>query len=294
MKNTLRFALICSLFVVTLARIDRFFFTHNHHFSTHFLFSNLKPDPTWELSPQTEDLDPILSQAFHYLGKGNRCIAYLSEDRNYVIKFHRFPTHMRIFSWITHPLSDYRKKRQKIKTLDTQKLKYNFQSYKDSFDHLKKETGLLYLHLNPTSTLHRTVTLIDASHARHRIPLDQVTFIVQHKAELIYPTLDRCITENKMEDAKAVISNILDLILSTCKKGYIHNDPVLHQNYGLLPDRAIYIDIGDLIKREGIEKPENYIPYIKEMTQGLRHYLKNKPDLLAHYLDKVTLDKTNK
>jgi hypothetical protein len=73
-------------------------------------------------------------------------------------------------------------------------------------------------------------------------------------------------------------------MLACCKKGYEDKDPVLHKNYGLLKERAIHIDVGDLVLQEGISLKENYIPHIKEMTESLRTRLESlHPALLDHY-----------
>jgi hypothetical protein len=283
-----------ALFLGTLARIDRIFFKRNHDFCILFLYSSLPNQPEWDLPPllpeEESALDKILKQKFCYLGKGTHCYAFLSEDQKYVIKFHRFPSHMRIFPWLTHPLSyQFSKHRKKIKDYNMKKLYYNLENYKNSYRDLKEESGLILLHINKTDSLHRRVTLVDRTKAEYQVSLDQVTFILQHKADLIYPTLDRLIKEDKIDEAKKVVSNIIHLIATSNQKEYIDNDPVLHRNYGLLSDyRAIHIDIGDLIKKKGGTLRENDIPHVKEMTESLRKRLENTyPQLLEHYHQEI-------
>jgi hypothetical protein len=132
------------------------------------------------------------------------------------------------------------------------------------------------------------VTLVDNTKAEYRVPLDQTTFILQYKANLIYPTLERLIKERKIDEAKKIVSDIIHLIAISTQKGYADNDPILSRNYGLLSDRAIHIDVGDLIKKEGISLEENYIPHVKEMTESLRKQLANTyPELLEHYYQEI-------
>ena len=277
------------LFIGGLTYVDRTFFKRNSSFNVRFLYSNLPNVPEWDMPPPTPEaeaiLDEALQQKFHYLARGAHCYAFVSEDQKYVIKFHRFSSHMRILPWVTHPLSyQFSKKRQKIKEYNIQKLSYNLGNYKNSFQDLKEETGLILVHMNKTNYLHRKVTLVDKTKAQYQLPLDQVTFILQHKADLIYPTLDALAQEKKWEEAKRVVSNIVHLIASTTQKGYVDEDPVLRKNYGLLPDRAIHIDVGDMIKKEDI----NYICHVKEMTESLRKRLENNyPELLEHYYQEI-------
>ncbi len=291
-----KYALLLSallLFVGTVAHIDRTFFKRNSSFCIRFLFTSLPNQEHWEIdAPSAEslsDLDRILEQRFHYLGKGAHCYAFVSEDNNYVIKFHRYASHMRIFPWLNHPFS-YRfdSRRKKIKEYNLKKLDYNLCNYKNSFEQLKEETGLVFLHINRSNSLHRTVRLVDKTQAEYQIPLDDVTFILQHKANLIYPTLDALYSASRFEEGKQIVSSIIQLMVSCCQKGFVDEDPVLRKNYGLLGLKAIHIDVGDLIPKEGIHLSENYIPYVKEMTESLRKRLElHYPELLSHYYREV-------
>jgi hypothetical protein len=196
---------------------------------------------------------------------------------------------MRIFPWINHPFSyQFNEKRKKIKEHNFQRLHANWTSYKESYQNLREETGVLLLHINPTDHVRKTITIVDKTLAEYEVSLDRVTFILQQRAELIYPTLDRLLTEKKIDEAKQVISRIIQLITTRCQKGYMDDDADLRKNYGLLKDRAIHIDIGDLFLREGISLRENYIPHIKEMTECLRQKLESlSPELLDHYIQEI-------
>ena len=292
-RSNLFFFLMLILFLASTVKIDRIFFKRNSSFSIHFLFSSLPNRSEWDLPPPSHDelqkLDSALTQKFHYLGKGAHCYAFVSEDEQYVIKFHRFASHMRIFPWLNHPFSyRFNAERKKIKEYNLQKLSYNLQNYKNSYSDLKEETGLIFLHINKTDTLDRTVTLIDKTQAEYQIPLDKVTFILQHKANLIYPTLDQLVAEKKIPEAKKVVTSIIHLIAQCCQKGYVDDDPVLRKNYGLLSDRAIHIDVGDLIKNETVKEQSQTLAHVKEMTESLRIRLENQyPDLLEHYNEEI-------
>jgi hypothetical protein len=281
------------LFIGSLARIDRIFFKRNHSFCIRFIYSSIDENPEWNLPVLTKEeennLDEILNQKFYYLAKGAHCYAFISKDQKYVIKFHRYASHMRIFPWLNHPFSyRFSKDRQAIMKHNLEKLSENMLSYKNSVQFLKEETGLIMVHLNRSNSLRRYVTIVDTTHAEYRVPLDQVTFILQHKADLIYPTLDRLVLEKKIDEAKKIVTHVIDLIANCCKKGYIDEDPVLRKNYGLIAGRAIHIDVGDLVKNEKIQLRENYIPHVREMTESLRARLeKQYPELLDHYYKEI-------
>lgn len=288
-RHNILFITMLVLFIGTISRVDRVFFKRNSSFSIRFLYSCLEPNPEWDLPPLTLDqsrlLDQILEQKFQYLAKGVHCYAFVSQDQKYVIKFHRYPSHMRVFPWLTHPFSYYfSERRKKIKAYNLQRLRTNFDSYKNSYLDLQNETGILLTHINPTKNLQRSICLIDKTKAEYEVSLDDVTFVLQKKADLIYPILDKLTTEKKLDEAKQAVTHIVDLIASYCQKGYMDNDPILKRNYGLLEDQAILIDVGDIIKNEKIMERENYIPYIKKTTQSFRQQLQsNYPELLEHY-----------
>jgi hypothetical protein len=278
----------CTLFFGTLSCLNRMFFKQNNSFCIAFLYSSIEKNPDWDIPPldpkEEAFIDEILNQKFYYLAKGCHCYAFISEDQKYVIKFHRYASHLRLFSWAYHPFSYlFNERRIKIKEHNLERLKVNLKSYKDSYSELKKETGLLFLHINRSDNLHKSVTLMDKMLSEYRVSLDDVTFILQRKADLIFPKLENLIHENKIDEAKKLVSNVIHLITACSQKGYVDNDPVMRRNYGILDDRAIHIDVGDLIQCEEIKLKEKYILHIKSVTQVLRQKLENHRDLLDHY-----------
>ena len=300
-KSTFEVVWVYSLLLVTLlcfigslTHLDRIFFKRNAGFCVRFLYTNLPNNPEWNLAPLSEEqrsvLDLILNQKFHYLAKGAHCFAFISEDNNYVIKFQRYASHMRVFPWLNHPLGYlFDAKRMQIKKHNIEQLHHNFLSYKESYEHLKEETGLLLLHLNRTSILKKTLTLVDKTQAEYTVPLDQVTFILQRRADLIYPTLDKLYKAGDLEKGRQVISQILHLIYTCCQKGYIDQDPVLRKNYGLLEDRAIHIDVGDLVKNEEVQSREQALGHVKEITESLKKRLEHTyPKLLESYKEEIS------
>ena len=282
------------LFCLCLVRIDKASFKENDNFNIRYIQSNLPANLKWEVAPPSEEklatIDAILDQPFYYLAKGSHAFAFLSQDGRYVIKFHKYPSHMRILPWINRPFAyQFSKKRIKIKDHNFKKLDYNLSSYKNSFEELQEETGLVYVHTNPTTHLNRYATIVDKTGNIYEVPLDKVTFILQHRANLLYTTLDALKELHDIETSKNVISSMVQLFVHCCQKGYIDEDPILRKNYGIIENRAIHIDIGDMVYCEKIKERENYIPHIKEMTESLRKRLvRDYPYLLEHYQEEIS------
>lgn len=263
------------LFIVALAGLDRMFFKQNHDFCAAFLYPKIEHHPEWEI-PEADltALGPILDQKFYYLAKGCHCFAFVSEDQKYVIKFHRYASHLRRFAWKFSYL--FSEKRKKIKEHNLERLHINLQSYKNAYCDLKEETGLLFAHINPSQNLRKTITLVDTLQSEYQVPLDEVTFVIQHKADLIFPTLSRLLKEGHLEEAKEVVNSLVRLLAIDAKKGYIDKDPIIYRNYGLVGLRAIHIDIGDLVPNS-----ESHPPHIQLVTNIIRE----KHPLLVENID---------
>lgn len=283
------FTLLCSI----LVRLDRDSFKQNDEFNIRHILPNVSFNAKWEIAPPTQDqmkkLDAILSQPFYYLARGQHSFAFLSQDGSHVIKFHKFPTHMRTFSWVNRPFANaFSKKRQKVKEYNINRLDHCMNSYKNSFIDLKEETGVIYVHTNRTRFLNRSVCIVDKMGNTYRVPLDEATFILQRKADLIYTTLDRLKASKDVEGGKKVVSAVIQLFVSCCEKGYVDEDPILRKNYGIIGDKAIHIDIGEMVKREEVKQKKNAIAHVKEMTESLRKRLvRDYPYLLEHYNQEI-------
>lgn len=289
LRNNFLFLFMVLLFGCALKGVDRFFFSQNAHFCIWQLYCSSSRISEWEAPRLTADEEKqiyeILGQKFSYLAKGAHCAAFISEDNKYVIKFLRFPSQFRPFSWFRYVFSfHFSDERKSIRQYNLNHLNYHLENYIHCFEELKEESGLIFLHINHTDHLHRDIVLTDQLGAEYRVPLDRMTFMVQHKADLIYPTLDRLVFEKKIDQAKDAVSQLIHLFVVCAQKGYVDNDPILRNNYGFFGDRAIHIDIGDMVKNEEVKKRENYIPYIRETTASMKHRLVEQyPELLDHY-----------
>lgn len=218
-------------------------------FTVASISSSRKPNPAWEVHSLSQDerteLDKALSQKYRYLACGNQAFAFLSEDGRYVLKFFKQKLFEPPFPWKWLPsawLKEGRRAKKVWKKED--KLRRDFESYRMAFDELKEETGLILVHLNPTDWIGRNISISDKIHLEHSIPLDDFNFIIQRRADLVYPTIDRLMAEGNIIAAKEALSSILNLFASRCQKGIADSDPDLDKNFGFIDGHAVQIDIG--------------------------------------------------
>lgn len=218
---------------------------------------------------QRKELQEILQQKFHYLGKGCQFYAFESDDKQYVLKFFK-QKHLRPFTWLnTIPMTkkwrlacDIKIERRKERA---EKL---FSSCQLAYDELSEETGVIYVHLDPQKEeLHREVVLVDKLGLRHAVDIDHYEFVLQRKA---LPAAQVLLNVHDDELLQAKIKQLVDLVIRRCEKDIIDTDKSFVQNVAFYADKdqGIIVDIGQLIKSP---KPLT----LKEIQQDVQKRLWN-------------------
>lgn len=267
----------------------------------------------WETAPlslaQEGEIDALLSQPYTLIGSGSECFAFASADGKAVIKFfkldHARPVYFQkgLFledhSALAGTLSDHpltkvtlpsvmQKWMKRFLGIREFRIQRTFSSIKLAYDALQEETGLLYLHLNPTSHLGKTLALYDASGIRHEIDLDTARFFLQKRAVPLEKHLAKLKRQNADELAKASIDSLIHMILSRCKKGYSDRD-ILNRNLGFIGTQAIEIDSGSFQKNPRMQESWIYKQEIFYATLELKSWLKkNYPEMVGYLEQKVT------
>ena len=153
----------------------------------------------------------------------------------------------------------------------------SFNSYKIAYEHLKKETGIFYLHLNKTNHLDQTVTLVDQNGDRIHINIDEMEFLIQRKGKVGYKRLDELFNEGKVDEALESIVSLITIISRRIEKGFFDKDLQFFKNFGFVDNQAIEIDIGELcpdpVKRSAYERREELAEVLKQLIDWVSsHY----------------------
>ncbi len=203
-------------------------------------------NPEWETAPLENPLVlQQLQRPFTYLSKGKQSFVFLSEDQRYVLKLFRFnPLSIPTERWENTLRKAFGMKEKRIKTFESRVIK-NFTACKIAETLLKEETALIYAHLNPKKTNLPILRLIGPNRRTYSIDPAQYRFAIQRKGELFPKTP----TEEQ-------IVSFLSLIEKVKNKGVINLDTKLGTNYGLIDNRAIQLDFGNLSYSP--EKGEEY------------------------------------
>lgn len=284
---------ICG-FVLAAVLLKRFCYRQTDGFALCKITSELPYCSDWEVnssSQRTPDVLKILDQPFYYLAKGAQSYVFASSDGNTVIKFFRI-YHLSPPFWLSTfalplPLQPFKIGKMIEKRLELEK---DFQSYRIAFQELKDETGLLYLHLNKTDHLKKSLTLYDKIGIAHRVDLDQMEFLVQKKAALVYPSIANLVKTEGIDAAKEAIGALVRLLFLRCEKQIFDKDPDLNTNFGFLLNVPIQIDIGRFRRREENRSHEEDRKEIIRITDNFRQWLdKNYPPLSEHLLNEIQM-----
>lgn len=234
--------IICLIaFSVCAARFCR---SKTDGFSVDKISSDLTYQPEWAIAALPEEekqaVRKILSQPFSYLGKGAQAFVFSSKDGKYVIKLFRHH-HMRPPFWIKCLPFDWAESRIEKKM---GKLWIDFASYKLAFEDLRNETGMIFLHLNKSNDLHQKILIIDKIGIAHTLEADQMEFLIQKRAELIYPGIQKLMETGQEEKARSAVQQLVHLLALRCEKRIWDKDPDLNTNFGLVEGSPIQIDVG--------------------------------------------------
>ena len=144
----------------------------HYPFSEKTIQAHLSYQPRWDGRPQTDEeikeTEAALSQSYRFLGGGGQCFSFASQDGKYVIKFFK-----------QKKIQKPQAKRERV-----------FSAFQMSFDRLPAETGIFYIHLNPTGHLHKTLAFCDPDGKEHLLNLDGLQFVIQKRATLAIHRLE--------------------------------------------------------------------------------------------------------
>ncbi len=259
-----RLLLIISCLCVLIA-VERLHNFQNGGFRASKLVSSLTP----HLDPAPPEIDALLNQRFHYFGKGGTSFVFLGEDQKTVLKLFK---HQHLFS---------KKHAHKHHT-------FFFGSCKLAFDHLQKETGLIYLCLRPNPHFSRSVQLIDTWGFAHTIDLSQTEFAIQKKAEPFFPHLEHLLKTGQTENGKRAIDALLKQMRTRCNFCIGNRDPNLLINFGFIEGEAIEFDLGSYFPDPRLKNPLLQAKEIFFATHTLQKWLeKHSPELLNYLLENI-------
>lgn len=239
------------------------------------------------ISPDHDRFFYVVSQqALHWMGKGSVSCLFGTADKKYVVKFIQVsnlqaPVSRGLFGKLFGRKS---KKSKKAGQLDDV-----CASVRASFNELKEETGIVYVHLNRTKATIHGLKLIDSYGQSQRVCGDDTCFVVQEHATPMITTLAKLMEKGDLDQAKTRVDQIFSLLLSLAKKGYIDGEDGLVQNnnIGYTKDRAIYLDAFHFFHAKKLNIMERMRYECQLRLLPLERWLMGTyPELGSYYLQK--------
>jgi hypothetical protein len=285
-----KFTLFIALFILTQRLCHR----ATDGFTPSKIESNLSFNRKFEIQPldpqQETTIRSLLSGPFIYLDRGAQAYVFASADGQVVLKFFRHHRTRTLLAPLLRFLpSPFKKRLAESLEKRKERREKDFQSYKLAYDHLPKETGLIYLHLNKSEDLKIKLSLYDKIGVHHLIDLDKMEFIVQKRAILLYPALEAMIQGGKEAEAKEVLSQLVQLLKKRCQEGLFDKDPDIRTNFGLLEGHPIQIDGGRFREDPRCKDPAIYEEEIIRITDRLSKWLEKRSPELALHLQDLTI-----
>lgn len=270
--------------------LGRLYFALTDGFMEKNVLSARSYDPRWDIDPlnpeEAEQVKQILDQKFTYLGKGCQSYVFMSADQRYVIKFFKYQR-FRPQLWLHYltflpGMEVYLQKKIDFKQ---QKLERLYQSWKLAYDHLKKETGIVYVHLNKTHMLNTKTHFIDKLGLPHEFDMDSMEFLIQKTVKMICPAINELMQQKEEKKVKQLLVSLVDMILSEYHRGLADKDHALMQNTGF--DQAwnpIHVDVGLFASDEKVKNPPIYKHELFSKTYKFRIWLKKKHPEIERFL----------
>lgn len=273
------------------------FFTDTSGFSLSKVASPLSYNEKWEVIPVTKEekvvIDDVFSQTFTYLDSGTKSYSFVSEDGKYVIKLFKMK-HLLANKWINHIpipkiLDEYRF--EKVAKRDL-KLSDIFESCKIAFQDLKKQTGLVYIHLNKSKEWKKKLHLVDKNKKEYFLDLDMAEFVLQKKAIPFEQRISKLMRKNDLVKTRKALKAILDLLDDRCRKGIvckeISKNANFIRNYGFIDDAAVYVDVAGFQRKDSEQvssfNKNDFLKASEKISEWLQEYY---PELVADFSKEV-------
>lgn len=226
-----------------------------------------------------EEAEKILSQEFHYLGRGRQAFAFESADGRYVLKFPRGDICKLPFWLRALPLEKKRKRQLKRKA-------YRERCVLDSvflaMEELKDSTAMIAMNFSYSKALRgKTAYIKDQAGRAFQIPLDTTYFILQEKKKLFKDVIQEAALKEGTAGVEKVLDALFAVIRERTEKGILNRDGSFLRNYGYDETRAYQTDVGSFYQVDNSVKAEVYYRSMELSVKPIRRWMRqNHPEWL--------------
>ncbi len=208
-----------------------------------------------------QELETLFSKGFSFLGRGQQCFAFLSEDQEYVIKFIR-QDKLREKPWLYLPIFSGKEKIEaRRQALENIKRSLFFVK-----EELAEDNGVVCIHMGKTKNFPRKTFLKDPLGRKKEISLNETYFVIQKKAR----PLEEALKKASPQQIRKITESLFFSVVERAKKKIRNKNRRCLQNMGLIEGKGIDIDLAEFFKKEEVDASFIYI----ETAKSLRQYQK--------------------
>lgn len=238
---------------------------------------NLPENQKWHAELQQEEkkeVEKTLTQPFYYLAKGRQSYVFVSEDDKYVLKLFRYHLvrprfGLHLCKWPKR-LNNYRRYRIASKKRQFENW---MNSYIIAYDKLKKETGLLTVHLTKTDYLPKKTVLYDRIGRAYTFDPNEVGFLIQKKTDLFLDVVQDLVRKKDEKSLTKLLSSYVDMVLARHFKGINNKDPSWLRNIGATKDQEVVeIDVGRYTFAPVVANKKSLQSYLRRYVVSLSDY----------------------
>lgn len=224
-------------------------------------------------SQEIEEVREILAQKFTYIGKGAQSYVFGSEDGKWVIKFFKFK-HLKPSFFISllppiGPLEEIKTQNEKRKK---RKLEGVFEGHLIAYRYNKDNSGVKFLHFNPTVGLHLKTHLVNKLGFEHAYDLSSVVFVLQKKGETLRTTLSKLFKDGNGALAAQRAIKVLDMYREEYQRHVWDRDHGISHNIGFIEDQPFHLDVGKLSYTQEPQSKEFYQNDLKTVARKINQW----------------------
>lgn len=278
-----------ALLLLGLGSLTYGFYLANDNFTPWHVISDLPAPSQYHTAPlppeEQAQIAAILGQPFTYLTKGCQTFVFLSSDRKHVLKLMKYQRYRNrtLLRWLAF-LPFIKSYAHNMQQHRQNKLFHVFDSYLLAYNHFREATGLEYMHLTKGTAPATTLLLYDKLGLPHHFDASQLEFHLQRYCPaMLLPTLEQMIDNYQEQQAKALLNELVWLLLSEYRQGWVDDDFWVIKNVGVNEEgHPIKIDVGRYRYDPQYSRAAYYLPHLeRKMTQAAAQ-LAHRPQLALH------------
>lgn len=280
--NYKKIVLKIGLSLIILTAVERFCYHKTAGFALHKVISTFPSDSRYDIPSITagdiEQVNGILKQKFYFLDKGRQAYAFISEDGQYVLKLLKC-SYIRVPYLIKHlPAFGIIKQLRDASIERRENIHHKtFTSCRLSYEELKEETGLIFVHLNPVQQVEQPVQIFDRIGIALTVDVNYTAFAIQKTAVLATDRLQNAIDRKDSGELEHLLDDLIEFTVNRSLKGIDDADKSgMPRNFGYIDGHIVQIDIGAFSKQQAAHPDEVIEQILQDKFSRLKNQLQQK------------------